>query len=183
MNSRTNQHLGAVLVRLLVTVFMVLLVGALNTLPTLAGNVGAAGSAANIHLPKSPLSSSVLVARAIHSGKLQPNGAAGSTSTSSTTTCSPTPCALPNVQASQGKKPVNEDPIAANPINAQELLTGGNDYNCSSLLGFYASGNGGSSWNRTCMNMPAGDPIGCGDPGVGYDLSGGGLHHRHRQFQ
>jgi|GEM_PF-5114162 len=81
------------------------------------------------------------MARAIHSGQVQPIGApAGTTSVSSTPTCSPTPCALSNVQASQGKKPVNEDPIAANPINAQDLLTGGNDCNCSSLLGFFRVG-------------------------------------------
>lgn len=154
MDSLHIPRFGAVLVRLLVTVGVVLLLGALTPLPALARDVGAASPAqANIHLPKSPLSGSVLVARAIHSGKLQSIAApAGTTSVSSTPTCSPTPCALPNVQVSQGKKPVNEDPIAANPINAQQLLTGSNDYNCSSLLGFFASGNGGSSWNHTCMN-------------------------------
>lgn len=82
------------------------------------------------------------------------------------------PDALPNVQVSQGKQRVNEDPLAANPLNAQQQLTGGNDFNCSSLLGFFASGNGGSSWNPTCMNTPAGDSFGCGNPAVGYDLSG-----------
>src|SRR5690348_18342614 len=46
-----------------------------------------------------------------------------------------------NVQASMGKKPVNEDPIAANPANAADLLTGGNDFNCTSLMGFFASAN------------------------------------------
>jgi hypothetical protein len=168
-----TQRFRAVLVRLLFTVGVVLLLGALIPLPALAGNLGAASPVAKIHLPKSPLSSSVLVARAIRSGKLQPSSqGTGTTSVSSTPTCSPTPCVLSNVQASQGKKPVNEDPIAANPNSAQQLLTGGNDYNCSSLLGFFASGNGGSSWNHTCMNTPAGDPFGCGDPGVGYDLSG-----------
>jgi len=100
MNSRTTQRFRAVLVRLLVTVGVVLLVGALTPLPTLARNLGPASPAqAHIHLPKSPLSGSVLVARAIHSGKLQSMGAsAGTTSGSSTPTCSPTPCALSNVQ-------------------------------------------------------------------------------------
>jgi len=174
MDPLHTHRFAAVLARLLVTVGVVLLVGALIPLPTLAGNVGAASPAqAQIHLPKSPLSGGVLVARAIHAGKLQPTShGSGITPLPQLPTCSPTPCALPNVQASVGKKPVNEDPIAANPANAQDLLTGGNDYNCSSLMGFFASGDGDSTWNHTCMNTPAADPFGCGDPGVGYDLSG-----------
>src|SRR5712691_9937229 len=171
MDSRNIHRLGAVLMRLLVTVGVVLLVGALIPLPTLAG--AASPARAPIHLPKSPLSGSVLVAQAIHAGKLQPaSHGTGFTPLPQTLTCSPTPCALPNVQASEGGKPVNEDPIAANPTNSQDLLTGGNDFNCGSVLGFFASANGGSTWNHTCMNTPAGDSFGCGDPGVGYDLSG-----------
>jgi len=84
-------------------------------------------------------------------------------------TCSPAPCVLPNVQASEGGSPVNDDPIAANPKNSQQLLTGGSDYNCSSLLGFYASNNSGTTWNHTCMNVLSG-ASGYGEPGVGYDL-------------
>ncbi len=168
MNSRITRRFGAVLARLLVTVLMVLLLGALTALPARASPAGA-----QIHLPRSPLSGSVLVARAIHSGQLRPTShGTGITPLPQLPTCSPTPCALPNVQASEGGKPVDEDPIAANPSNAADLLTGGNDFNCSSLLGFYASANGGSTWNRTCMNTPKGDPVGCGDPGVGYDLGG-----------
>src|SRR2546421_6571530 len=48
----------------------------------------------------------------------------GLTQQPQTLTCLPTPCALPNVQASEGGQPVNEDPTAANPSNAQQLLTG-----------------------------------------------------------
>jgi hypothetical protein len=174
MNTPHTRRFGAVLARLLVTVLVVLLVGALTALPAQGRNAGAASHAfAQSHLPKSPLSGGVLVARAIHKGELQPSSSGtGITPLPQLPTCSPTPCALPNVQASQGKKPVNEDPIAANPANAGDLLTGGNDYNCSSLLGFYASSNGGSTWNHTCMNTPAAFPVGCGDPGVGYDLGG-----------
>src|SRR6266581_4254684 len=171
MNSLHTQRFRAVLVRLLVTGGVVLLVGAFTALPALAGAASLAH--AQIHLPKSPLSGSVLVARAIHSHKLRPTShSTGLTQQPQTLTCLPTPCALPNVQASEGGQPVNEDPIAANPSNAQQQLTGGNDFNCNSLLGFYASGDGGSSWNRTCMNTLASFPIGCGDPGVGYDLTG-----------
>jgi hypothetical protein len=174
MNTLNTQRFGAVLMRLLVTVGVVLLLGALTPLPALARDAGTANHAsAQSPLPKSPLSGGVLVAQAIHSGKLQPTShGTGITPLPQLPTCSPTPCALPNVQASEGGKPVNEDPIAANPSNAQELLTGGNDYNCSSLLGFFASSNGGSTWNHTCMNTPTAFPVGCGDPGVGYDLSG-----------
>jgi hypothetical protein len=174
MNPLKTQRFGAVLVRLLVTVLVVLLVGALSALPARARDAGATSHAsAQSPLPRSPLSGSVLVARAIHAGKLQPSShGTGLTPLPQLPTCSPTPCALPNVQASMGKKPVNEDPIAANPANAQDLLTGGNDFNCDSLMGFFASANGGSTWNHTCMNTPAADPFGFGDPGVGYDLTG-----------
>src|SRR5712691_6099029 len=174
MYSLNTPRFGAVLMRLLVTILIVLLLGALTALPALAGDVGAASPAhAQSHLLGSPLSGSVLVARAIHSGQLRPTSqGSGITPLPQLPTCSPTPCALPNVQASEGGKPVDEDPIAANPTNTQDLLTGGNDFNCSSLLGFYASADGGSTWNRTCMNTPKGEPFGCGDPGVGYDLSG-----------
>jgi hypothetical protein len=160
--------------RLLVSVLMLFLLGALTALPARAEDAGAASHAsAPSPLPRSPLSGSVLVAQAIHAGKLQPTShGTGLTPLPQLPTCSPTPCALPNVQASEGGKPVNEDPIAANPANVEDLLTGGNDYNCSSLLGFFASANGGSTWNHTCMNTPAADPVGCGDPGVGYDLTG-----------
>jgi len=76
------------------------------------------------------------------------------------------------VQASEGGSPVNEDPIVVSPTNSNDLLTGGNDYNCSSSLqGFFTSSNGGSSWTHTCMSTLSGQ-IGCGDPGVGYDLNG-----------
>src|SRR5713226_1218195 len=61
----------SVLARLLVAVRVVLLLGALIALPALAGDVGAASQAsAPSPLPRSPLSGSVLVARAIHSGQL-----------------------------------------------------------------------------------------------------------------
>ena len=103
MNSLHTQRFGAVLVRLLVTVLMVLLLGALTALPA-----GARGAAAASHasapslLPRSPLSGSVLVARAIHAGKLRPTShGTGITPLPQTLTCSPTPCALPNVQASE----------------------------------------------------------------------------------
>ncbi|MEO8973212.1 MAG: sialidase family protein [Ktedonobacteraceae bacterium] len=125
----------------------------------------------NYVLPDSPFSTSVLVAQAIHNGTIHLNHQAPGSATSPDLSCKPAPCVLPNVQASEGGQPVNEDPIATNPANNKNLLTGGNDYNCTSLQGFYASSNGGTSWNHTCMNTLSG-ASGDGDPGVGFDSTG-----------
>jgi hypothetical protein len=84
---------------------------------------------------------------------------------------------LGNVQASEGGQPINEDPIETNPINGRQVLTAGNDYNCSTYTGFFASSNGGATWSHSCLGSQLG---GCGDPIVGYDLHGtayaGGLN-------
>jgi hypothetical protein len=131
-----------------------------------AGNrVALAGSGSS--LPLSPHSAGLLVAAAVHAGRLSPQQGGPPQ-----ITCSPAPCLFPNDQASEGGQPVNEDPIAANPANSQQLLSGGNDYNCSvSIQGFYTSGDGGSTWHHTCKTTMPGF-IGCGDPVVGYDLTG-----------
>jgi hypothetical protein len=98
-------------------------------------------------------------------------------------TCSPAPCVLPNVQASGGGNSVSETPIASNPLNAAQLLTGGTDNNCSALLGFYATGDGGSTWNHNCLGTVVGFGGG-GSPIVGYDRNGtayaGGFNVRSR---
>jgi hypothetical protein len=139
-----------------------LVIGLLLLLSLTVG-AGATSSPARPLLPKSPISGSVLMARAIHSGQIKLTG--------------PGAPAMPlksgllkNVQASGGGQPVNEDPIAANPDNPLDLLTGGNDYNCGSLQGFYATTDRGTNWTRTCMSVLSGN-IGCGDPAVGYDLN------------
>jgi hypothetical protein len=138
---------------------------------TPAVNASTASSASL--LPKSPLSGGLLMAQAIHSGKIKIPATHASTPSNPSLTCSPAPCVLPNVQASggNGSSIANEDPIAANPKNGQDLLTGANDYNCASLQGFYSSSNGGTTWSSTCMNTLSG-ASGDGDPGVGYDLKG-----------
>lgn len=117
-------------------------------------------------LPKSPISGGVLAARAYRAGLLQPVGGNGLAGGGEILTCSPTPCALPNVQASGGGQPVNEDPIATNLKNPKQMLSGGNDYNCSNIQGFYSSSDGGTTWTRTCSPGSGGE----GDPIVGYDL-------------
>lgn len=117
----------------------------------------------------SPVSGSVLVAQALRAGKIRvpfiyPQGV-----NPFALTCSPVPCTTPNVQASGGGSPVNETPIGVDPGASSHLLTGGNDYNCPNIQGFYASSNKGSTWNHTCLgSVPSGS--GDGDPIVGYDL-------------
>lgn len=119
----------------------------------------------------SPLSGSVLVAHAIWSGQVRiPYVYPQLQVLPNVLTCTPAPCTTPNVQASGGGSPVNEDPIAASPLKAKNLLSGGNDYNCPNLQGFYSSSNGGTSWLHTCLNAASGS--GAGDPAVGYDLNG-----------
>ena len=66
---------------------------------------------------KSPLSGIVLMAQAIHSGTVKPTGGAPG----------PRHGVQPNVQASEAGLPVDETPLANNPPNSQQLLTGGND--------------------------------------------------------
>ena len=64
-----------------------------------------------VHLEKSPLSGGVLMARAIRAGLIHlPGGTNGAVKPPSLN-CKPAPCALPNVQASGGSQPVDEDPL------------------------------------------------------------------------
>jgi hypothetical protein len=85
--------------------------------------------------------------------------------------CNPKPCVLPNVQASAGPQPVNENAIAANPATGTDLVSTGNDYNCPSLQGVFSSNDSGSTWRRTCMTSIAGNS-GLGDPVPAYDTRG-----------
>src|SRR5215469_1190349 len=88
-----------------------------------------------IVLPNTPESTSVLVGKAIHSGAIQLPVFSETPSFLPALTCSPVPCVLPNVQASGGTNIANEDPIAANPKNFSQLLTGANDYSCTTTPG------------------------------------------------
>jgi len=119
---------------------------------------------------RSPLSGSVLVAQALHAGRIRlpfyyrP-------SLGEILSCTPTPCTVPNVQASEGGQPVNETPLAANPVNRRQMLSGGNDYNCPTTQGFFASHDGGTTWNHNCLGSISGG-FGVGDPIVGYNTTG-----------
>src|SRR5712691_3094152 len=71
-------------------------------------------------LPLSPVSGGVLMAQAIHSGEIHlPRYGAGHSVNVPNLTM------LPNVRASGGGQPVNEDPVATNPANNSQLLSGG----------------------------------------------------------
>lgn len=124
-------------------------------------------------LERLPYSGGVLMARAIAAGRVHlPNARIPQAGAAPAVSCSPAPCVLPNVDAAEGgTNPVNEDPIAANPNNASQWITGGNDYNCGSVQGFFATSDNGSTFNRNCLGVVSGGS-GAGDPGVGYDLNG-----------
>ena len=107
-----------------------------------------------------PYSGGLLVGRAIASGKMERPGHSARAALANTgvkVTCSPQPCVLPNVQISPGldTNPRNETTIVVNPGNSQQLLSGANDYNCPTLIGLFASTNGGTSFTDTCMKAVA----------------------------
>jgi hypothetical protein len=91
--------------------------------------------------------------------------------------CSPAPCVLPPTQASEGGNPVTDTPIVRNPLNPKQLLLGSVDGNCPppSVVGFHLSGDGGSTWDRTCMpSIIARQRMywPTFEPSVGYDRKG-----------
>src|SRR5215467_7096094 len=98
----------------------------------------------------SPISRSLVISQLLHEGRIAIRPSSRPP-LAERLTCTPRPCTLPNVQASEGGKVVNETPIASNPNRINQLLTGGNDFNCSSGLGFDASHDGGSTWNHICF--------------------------------
>lgn len=144
----------------------------LVTLGTLLAVVGGAAQKTPV-LERLPQSGAILMARAIAAGRVVlPAARISQSFATPAVTCSPAPCVLPNVDAAEGgSNPVNEDPIAVNPNNPSQFITGGNDYNCGSLQGFFATSDNGSTFSRNCLGVLA-TKVGAGDPTVGYDLSG-----------
>src|SRR5215469_5473692 len=125
-------------------------------------------NAQNQHIFDKPYSGGYLAAKAFKAGQLLPHGGTLNRIAPPSLTCSPAPCAFTPVDASEGGSlPVNEDPIAVNPNNSSQILTGGNDYNCGNIQGFFASGDGGTTWTHVCSPGSGGE----GDPIVGYDLN------------
>lgn len=129
----------------------------------------------SVQLPKSPVSASTLLIRGLKAGTIHMSPAwAHDAKVGPGLNCTGKPCALPNVEGSAGAtQSVDETPIAVNPLNSKQLITGGNDYNCTatSYRGFWTSNNGGKSWAGACGKDVAGS-TGEGDPIVGYDLVG-----------
>jgi len=128
-------------------------------------------ASAQTPLENLPYSGGVLMARAIRDGRVHVGIFNGQLQINPDLTCIPAPCVLPNVNASGTTTVADETPVAVNLKNPKQILTGANDYGCGNLQGFYASTNGGTTWNRTCLNALSGDG-GDGDPIVGYDLKG-----------
>jgi hypothetical protein len=125
-------------------------------------------NAQNQHIFDKPYSGGYLAAKAFKEGRLQIQGNVTNRIAPPSLTCSPAPCPFTPVDASEGgSNPVNEDPIAVNPNNSMQILSGGNDYNCGNIQGFFASGDGGTTWTRVCSPGSGGE----GDPIVGYDLN------------
>ncbi len=115
-----------------------------------------------------PQSGGYLAAKAFKAGTLRPQVGSVINQGNPDLTCSPAPCAFTPVKVSNiGPSMVDEDPIASNPNNPLQLLSGGNDYNCSNIQGWYASSDGGSTWKDTCSPGTGGE----GDPIVAYDAN------------
>jgi hypothetical protein len=126
-------------------------------------------NAQNQHIFDKPQSGGYLAAKAFKEGRLQIQGNVTNRIAPPSLTCSPAPCTFTPVDASEGGSlPVNEDPIVVNPTNSSNILTGGNDYNCGNIQGYFASTNGGTSWSHFCSLGSGGE----GDPIVGFDLNG-----------
>jgi hypothetical protein len=108
----------------------------------------------------SPVSGSVSIALSIRSGAIRPRVSGRPWE----------PDGRVNVRASEGGLPVNEDPIVISPVDPRNVMTGGNDYNCSSSEGFFNSSDGGTTFRHHCF--PVAGAGRCGDPAIAYDLDG-----------
>jgi len=125
-----------------------------------------------VQLENLPLSSSMLMARAIQQGRVLVGGQPLIRLEVPDVSCSPAPCVLPNVNIFPSTAPQNETPVVVNLKNHRQLLAGANDSNCANLQGFYNSSDGGTTWSHFCMANIASIGLGAGDPAVGYDLKG-----------
>ena len=79
--------------------------------------------------------------------------------------CAPGPCLLPSspVSADEAKSPL----VASNPRSPMQLLAVATDYTCTefSFVGIYASQDGGTTWNLTCVQS-----FGTGDAALAYGV-------------
>jgi hypothetical protein len=155
---------GSSVLRRLAAVALPAVVAAFMAAPGVAG-----GAAEQVRPGVAAVSGGVLNALAFHQGRT----AAGRADARVGATGAPLGV-LPNVRASlQGDQPVNESPITANPTDPLQLLTGGNDYNCDSIQGFYHSDFGGYHWHHhQHCHVPLPGKSGFGDPNVAFDHEG-----------
>ena len=125
---------------------------------------------AQVAMERLPYSGGVLMSRAIRQGRVQIHpGSVEELTGGGFLSCSPAPCLFTPVRASNnGSSIANEDPLAINPTNGQQLGTGANDYNCGNIQGFYNTSDGGTTWTHTCSPGSGGQ----GDPVTGYDMLG-----------
>jgi hypothetical protein len=108
------------------------------------------------------------MALAVHSGAVVPGRGVAAAGPSA-----PNVSILPNVKASSGTQPNNETPIAVNPTNTNQVLTGANDYNCPTIQGFFSSDDGGATFPHVHCMASLGGMSGNGDPNVGYNAKYG----------
>src|ERR1700674_365841 len=92
----------------------------LSVLALLALTTPALQAQTALGLPHSPISSSVLAANAYRAGLLHPQAGRAMQFPSGSLTCTNPPCVFPNLQASAGPMPVNDDPIVVNPTSASQ---------------------------------------------------------------
>src|SRR2546427_4124476 len=118
----------------------------LVTLGTPLRIVAGAGAQGTAKLERSPLSGGVLMARAIRAGRVTLPARGYSPTIPKSLTCSPAPCVLPNVDAAEGgTTPVNEDPIATNPNNIRQFISGGKEHHNYSTDDFFIFLQGGDT--------------------------------------
>ena len=86
--------------------------------------------------------------------------------------CSPAPCHLPNLQVSQGSTTyAAASNLAINPNNPLQMIAGVEDSACSSGGATYSSGDGGTTWTKSCLPFLNGI-YSDGVPAVMYDPHG-----------
>jgi hypothetical protein len=116
-----------------------------------------------------PYSGGLLYATAVRNGWIRPRPSPRTLLETDLKCRKPLKCTFKPRDASVGPEPVNETPVAISVTKKIPLISGANDFNCPSILGFYVT-NRGAQWDRSCATLVNGS--GNGDPIVGVDLNG-----------
>src|SRR5258708_39439383 len=96
----------------------------------------------NSPLEKSPISTGVLMSRAVRAGRVHLSGSAFDNGIQPSLTCIPVPCVFPNVNVSQSPVLAHGLPVLVHPQNSQQILSVANYYNCATIQDVYYSGDG-----------------------------------------